>query len=192
MTCHASPPRSTKHEATSPVRNERTPRDLPERVEARRHEDHEDARRDRREIHACSSRTGPTDGSFSPRVTHAAEYWLHQALRASPWSSCLRASTAQDQTAGPSSFRTELLETCLAYRPTEIGSTTTTDGSFELHLSPGAYRLVSWQRICDGNCGNLDPPSQQCARPVTLRSAEQLTAAIRVNFASGCVIVLRH
>jgi hypothetical protein len=59
-------------------------------------------------------------------------------------------------------------------------------------MPPGAYRLVSWQRICDGNCGNLDPPSQQCARPFTLRPGEQLTAAIRVNFASGCVIVLRH
>ena len=65
-------------------------------------------------------------------------------------------------------------------------------GQLTLRVPPGAYRLVSWQRICDGNCGNLDPPSLQCARPFTLRPEEQLTAAIRVNFASGCVIVLRH
>ena len=65
-------------------------------------------------------------------------------------------------------------------------------GQLTLRVPPGGYRLLSWQRICDGNCGNLDPPSQQCARPDTLRSAEQLTAAIRVNFASGCVIVLRR
>jgi hypothetical protein len=65
-------------------------------------------------------------------------------------------------------------------------------GQLTLRVPPGAYRLVSWQRICDGNCGNLDPPSQQCARPFTLGPGEQLTAAIRVNFASGCVIVLRR
>lgn len=60
-----------------------------------------------------------------------------------------------------------------------------------LRLPPGAYRLVSWQRICDANCGNLDPPSSQCMRPFTLTRGQHLQAAIRVNFASGCVIVLR-
>jgi len=65
-------------------------------------------------------------------------------------------------------------------------------GKLTLRVQPGAYRLVSWQRICDGNCGSLDPPSQQCARPFTLRPGVQLTATIRVNFAAGCVIVLRH
>jgi hypothetical protein len=63
-------------------------------------------------------------------------------------------------------------------------------GKLTLRVPPGPYRLVSWQRICDANCGNLDPPSQRCARPFTLRPGDQLTAAIRVNFASGCVIVL--
>lgn len=65
-------------------------------------------------------------------------------------------------------------------------------GKLTLSLQPGAYRLASWQRICDANCGNLDPPSQQCAQPFTLRPGEQLTATIRVNFASGCVIALRR
>ncbi len=65
-------------------------------------------------------------------------------------------------------------------------------GQLTLRVPPGAYRLASWQRICDGNCGNLDPPSQRCARPFTLRPGEQLTAAIRVNLASGCVIVLHR
>jgi len=59
-----------------------------------------------------------------------------------------------------------------------------------LQLAPGAYRLVSWQRVCDGNCGSLDPPSQRCARPFTLRQGGQLAATIRVNFAAGCAIVL--
>jgi hypothetical protein len=66
-------------------------------------------------------------------------------------------------------------------------------GKLTLQVQPGAYRLVSWQRLCDGNCGTLDPPSQHCARLITLRPGDQLTAAIRVNFASsGCVIVLRR
>lgn len=59
-------------------------------------------------------------------------------------------------------------------------------------MPPGAYRLLSRQRICDANCGNLDPPSQHCARPFTLGPGERRTADIRVNFASGWVIVLRR
>jgi len=61
-----------------------------------------------------------------------------------------------------------------------------------LTVRPGAYRLLSWQRTCDANCGNLDPPSSQCARPFTLRKGERLQAVIRVDFADPCVIVLHH
>ena len=61
-----------------------------------------------------------------------------------------------------------------------------------LPLRPGRYRLVSWQRLCDGNCGTLDPPSHRCARSLTIRPAERLRATIRVNYAvAGCVIRLR-
>jgi hypothetical protein len=56
-------------------------------------------------------------------------------------------------------------------------------------LRSGAYRLVSWQRTCDANCGNLDPPSDRCARPITVKPQQKLNVTIRVNFASGCVIV---
>jgi len=61
-----------------------------------------------------------------------------------------------------------------------------------LTVPPGTYRLVSWQRICDANCGNLDPPSNQCVRTFTLGNGDQLDAVIRVNFASGCVIALHR
>jgi hypothetical protein len=61
-----------------------------------------------------------------------------------------------------------------------------------LRVPPGAYRLVSWQRTCDGDCGYLDPPSNRCARPFPLRPGEELDVAIRVNFTSGCVIVLHR
>jgi hypothetical protein len=59
-----------------------------------------------------------------------------------------------------------------------------------LPLKPGAYRLVSWQRTCDGNCGHLDPPSDQCARRFTVRPHQKVGVTIRVNFASGCVIAM--
>jgi hypothetical protein len=66
-------------------------------------------------------------------------------------------------------------------------------GKLTLTVRPGAYRLASWQRTCDANCGNLDPPSNHCARPFTLRKGEQLQAVIRIDWASsGCVIVLHH
>ncbi len=32
----------------------------------------------------------------------------------------------------------------------------------EIPLDPGAYRLVSYQRTCDGNCSILDPASDSC------------------------------
>jgi len=62
-----------------------------------------------------------------------------------------------------------------------------------LPLRPGRYRLVSWQRLCDGNCGTLDPPSDRCARSLAIAPGERLRATIRVNYAvAGCVIRLRR
>jgi hypothetical protein len=79
-------------------------------------------------------------------------------------------------------------------RETGAALTRQLPGSHQLTLRvpPGAYRLMSWQRTCDGNCGYLDPPSNRCVRPFTLRPGEKLDVAIRVNFASGCVIVLHR
>jgi len=64
-------------------------------------------------------------------------------------------------------------------------------GKLTIKLDPGAYRLVSWQRACDGNCGYLDPPSDRCARTFTIRQHHPLQAAIRLNPAAGCTIVIR-
>ena len=44
-------------------------------------------------------------------------------------------------------------------------------GKLALRLDPGTYRLASWQRVCDANCGQLDPASNRCARLVTVRRA---------------------
>ena len=65
-------------------------------------------------------------------------------------------------------------------------------GKLALRLDPGTYRLASWQRVCDANCGQLDPASNRCARLVTVRGHDQLLAIIRVSFTAGCVIALRR
>jgi hypothetical protein len=66
---------------------------------------------------------------------------------------------------------------------------------FVIKVDPGIYRMASWQRICDANCGNLDPPSSQCERTFSVRQGELLQATVRVNFtfpATPCLIVLRR
>jgi hypothetical protein len=64
-----------------------------------------------------------------------------------------------------------------------------------IKVDSGVYRLASWQRSCDGNCGNLDPPSSRCERTFSVRQDELLQTTIRVNFtspATRCLIVLHH
>ena len=53
-------------------------------------------------------------------------------------------------------------------------------------LDPGSYRLVSYQRICDGNCGILDPASDSCSSGFTADGT--VSARIRVAFGAGCTI----
>jgi hypothetical protein len=118
-----------------------------------------------------------------------------------------RASPSPAATAGAAQLRIAQvrvsasvpIEGSLSYvRLERTGGTTVTErlpdsDRLTLTVRPGAYRLVSWQRICDANCGNLDPPSNRCTRPFTLRKGEQLQAVIRLDWeSSGCAIVLRH
>ena len=58
----------------------------------------------------------------------------------------------------------------------------------DLRLAPGRYRLQSWQRTCDGNCGYLDAPSDRCARWLRIHRGQPLDATITVTFGSGCGI----
>jgi hypothetical protein len=55
-------------------------------------------------------------------------------------------------------------------------------------LAPGRYRLQSWQRTCDGNCGYLDAPSDRCARWFRVERGRRLNARITVTYGSGCRI----
>jgi len=56
-------------------------------------------------------------------------------------------------------------------------------------LSPGRYLITSFQRACDGNCGFLDPPIDQCSvGPLELRAGEVLSLLVSVVPFSGCTI----
>lgn len=60
-----------------------------------------------------------------------------------------------------------------------------------LALPAGHYRLESWQRTCDGNCGTLDPPSDRCSGEFDLDPEQRLGATITVTYGSGCRIEFR-
>jgi zinc D-Ala-D-Ala dipeptidase len=53
-------------------------------------------------------------------------------------------------------------------------------------LSPGRYRVISYQRPCDGNCGALDPPIDRCARHVHVLSRGLTEVAVRVRPGRRC------
>ncbi len=53
-------------------------------------------------------------------------------------------------------------------------------------LRPGRYRVISYQRPCDGNCRLLDPPTDRCARPIRILSAGLTEAAVRVRPGRRC------
>ncbi|HTS74251.1 MAG TPA: hypothetical protein VMG74_11120 [Gaiellaceae bacterium] len=57
-----------------------------------------------------------------------------------------------------------------------------------IRLGRGSYRLVSFQRTCDGNCHVLDPSSDECSRAFSVRADETVTATVRVTFGTGCLI----
>lgn len=60
--------------------------------------------------------------------------------------------------------------------------------SATVELADGRYRLLSWQRTCDGNCGYLDPPSDRCSGEFELRHDQRLAVTITVRYGSGCRI----
>jgi hypothetical protein len=48
-----------------------------------------------------------------------------------------------------------------------------------LRLDPGEYRFVSFQRACEGNCGSLDSPSDDCNQIVRVNEPADLTVTVR-------------
>jgi hypothetical protein len=56
-----------------------------------------------------------------------------------------------------------------------------------VQLERGSHRLVSFQRPCDGDCGSLDPPVDECSREVTVRN-RPVEVTIMVQPGEGCAI----
>ena len=52
----------------------------------------------------------------------------------------------------------------------------------------GDYVLKSWQRPCDGNCGYLDPPTDECQSALALPSGEHVRVTITLRPGHGCSI----
>jgi hypothetical protein len=57
-----------------------------------------------------------------------------------------------------------------------------------VRLEPGTYRLVSFQRPCDGNCSFLDPPTDECSREIEIAADAELHELVRLTPGSGCTI----
>src|SRR3954451_2877817 len=55
-------------------------------------------------------------------------------------------------------------------------------------LAPGRYRIDSWQRPCNGNCGTLAGASDRCSRGVSVQAEAQLVATIILRPSHGCRI----
>jgi D-alanyl-D-alanine dipeptidase len=55
-------------------------------------------------------------------------------------------------------------------------------------LRAGRYRLRSWQRPCDGNCGTLDPPTDACSRRMFVPAGGSVRAVVRLRPGRGCSI----
>ena len=69
-------------------------------------------------------------------------------------------------------------------RKAQTGHSSTFVSEAVLRLDPGEYRFVSFQRTCDGNCGSLDPPSDECEQVVRVDESADLTVAVRRG--EGC------
>jgi D-alanyl-D-alanine dipeptidase len=58
-------------------------------------------------------------------------------------------------------------------------------------LPPGRYRVVSYQRPCDGNCMLLDPPVDRCARRVRVLSGGRTEVRVTVRPGRPCTMTRR-
>ena len=47
-----------------------------------------------------------------------------------------------------------------------------------LELPVGTQQIEIWHRPCDGNCSNLDPPTDRCSASVDVRDSETTLATI--------------
>jgi hypothetical protein len=58
-------------------------------------------------------------------------------------------------------------------------------------LPPGTYRVVSYLRPCDGNCGFLDAPVDRCTAAADVSAGSVTRAVARVRPSRGCTFAVR-
>ena len=66
------------------------------------------------------------------------------------------------------------------------------DDRVSLQIAPGTYRLESYERQCDGNCGILSPPSDDCTGTVTAQAQATVTVRVTLKPGKGCTIRIRE
>ena len=63
-------------------------------------------------------------------------------------------------------------------------------GELRIDLSAGTQQIEIWHRPCDGNCSNLDPPTDRCSASVEVREHETSLATIREYPGRPCTVAL--
>ena len=66
------------------------------------------------------------------------------------------------------------------------------DDHVSLQIAPGRYRLESYERQCDGNCGILSPPSDDCTSSVTAQARATVTVRVTLTPGKGCTMRIRE
>lgn len=69
--------------------------------------------------------------------------------------------------------------TLVTWREFAAGGVGKAQVGFDVTLAPGTFRVESFQRPCDANCGFLDPPTLQCSELISLRSGQTHRLTVR-------------
>ena len=59
---------------------------------------------------------------------------------------------------------------------------------FKRFLPAATYRVLAYQRPCDGNCGYLDGPTERCDATVELRDGDRRVITLAVTPGAGCAV----
>jgi hypothetical protein len=62
---------------------------------------------------------------------------------------------------------------------------------FNRRLPAGTYHVVAYQRLCDGNCGYLDAPSERCDATVNVSAGGVRRLTLVVTPGTGCLVQSR-
>ena len=57
-----------------------------------------------------------------------------------------------------------------------------------VRLDPGEYRLASFQRPCESNCGSLAAPTDECNRLIQVSPGDAVEVTVTVRPGEGCRI----